>query len=164
MSQSLALMPHPTQCEMKGSGSEWMGMLERFMGTTSARAAGGSPLTMLWLLLWTINRCQFLFSSLPLSFSLTPLPLRLVSPREMTAVLPYEFGKHTMRHERRQSWCPGCQSLYRQEPDHTNWDVWGRECIQNLSPRSVTANVGRRMKTFSGNQTVFSSNTAIFDR
>lgn len=53
----LALMPHPTQCEMRGSGSEWMGKLERCMGTASARAVGGSPLTMLWLLLCTINRC-----------------------------------------------------------------------------------------------------------
>lgn len=103
---------HPVWDEGQWKLSGWA-CLERFMGTTSARAAGGSPLTMLWLLLWTINRCSFLFSSPPPpSFSLPhPLPLRLVSPCKMATALPFEFGKHTMRHERRQSWYPGCQSL-----------------------------------------------------
>lgn len=152
---SPALMPHPTQRERKGSGSPRMGMLERFMGTTSARAAGGSPLTMLWLLLWTINRCSFSFSPPPLPlFSLAHhLTLRLVSPCEMTTVLPYEFGKHTMRHERGQSWRPGRQSL----TGSHKLGCGGREHIQKVNPRSVTANVGRFMTTYPRNLTRLSS-------
>lgn len=137
---SPALMPHPTQRETKGSGSPRMGMLERFMGTTSARAAGGSPLTMLWLLLWTINRCSFSFSPPPLPlFSLAHhLTLRLVSPCEMTTVLPYEFGKHTMRHERGAIMASWPSKLNR----ITQIGMWGKRTYTESEPTQCHSECG----------------------
>lgn len=84
---------------------QWRGMLERFVGTTSARAVGGSPLTELWLLLWTINCCKFLFSLFPPSF---PPPQTLLHEVSFTLRDDHSAPTWTLpstRHERRPSWC-----------------------------------------------------------
>lgn len=71
---------HPAPCEAEGSWSGRGSGLERVVGTTSARASGGRPLTALRLLAWTINRPLVLMFPLSLSLSLTLFPPRPLSP------------------------------------------------------------------------------------
>lgn len=82
----------PTRMEPLGAVEvEWTGHAgPRSMGTAWARAAGGSPLSMLRLLSRTINRSPPSTSTDPPTHS---------HPHRMTAVLPFEFGTHTGRRE-----------------------------------------------------------------
>lgn len=150
---------HPVWDEGQWKLSGWA-CLERFMGTTSARAAGGSPLTMLWLLLWTINRCSFLFSSPP-SLFLSPSP----SSSEASFTLQdghsppiwiWQTYHETWKKAIMVSWLSKLNRI-------TEIWMWGRECIQKLNPRRVTANGSRRLTTFSKNQTLLSSNLTVLD-
>lgn len=111
------------------------------MGTTSARAACGSPLTMLWLLLWTINCCYFLFPPLSFSLSLTIFLLGLASPCTMTTFLPFELGKLTMRYERRESWLsrPNCVTqIWKKRSPGQGYSERGQRNDKNMSRNRTT--------------------------
>lgn len=163
----LALMPHPTQCEMKGSGSEWMGMLERFMGTRSARAVGGLPLTMLWLLLWTINRCLFLFCSFPQSFSLPKLSSSearfALHDDHSPPIWIWQTYHETWKEAIMVSW------LSRLIQTRTGSHKLGSgQWIQKQNPCRITVNMRSHMTAYSRNQSLFCifffcSNLTILD-
>lgn len=62
----------------------------------------------------------------------------------MTAVLPFEFGKHTGRHE--------TQAIMGSWLSEPNWVtqiwMWGSERAQKPNPLAATASAGQHVTTF----------------